>query len=312
MQKVRLGRTNVDVSVVGLGSGGHSRLGLGRGFDNEHAANIVRAALDMGVTFIDTARFYKTEDAIGMGISGRRDEVFLSTKFHPYLDGEFTSPEKFRANLELSLKALGTDYIDLYHLHGVRPNEVEHCRNVLIPEMKKFQEEGKIRFLGITERFIEDPQHVMFSDLLEENHFDVVMIGFSLLNPSARHRLIPITQKFDVGTLIMFAVRRALSDPEALGELLDGLIERGEIDPSQIDKADPLGFLPAHPEVKSVIEAAYRFCRHEPGAHVALTGTSSIDHLKENVDAILAPPLPPEILERLEAIFGKVDSVSGN
>ncbi len=61
-----------------------------------------------------------------------------------------------------------------------------------------------------------------------------------------------------------------------------------------------------------MVEAAYRFCRHEPGAHVVLTGTGDPAHLKANIEAILAPPLAPEILARLEAIFGAVDSVSGN
>jgi aryl-alcohol dehydrogenase-like predicted oxidoreductase len=61
-----------------------------------------------------------------------------------------------------------------------------------------------------------------------------------------------------------------------------------------------------------VVEAAYRFCRHEPGAHVILTGTGDPEHLKANVESILAPPLPPELLARLRAIFGRVDSVSGN
>ncbi len=68
----------------------------------------------------------------------------------------------------------------------------------------------------------------------------------------------------------------------------------------------------SNPEVKSLIEAAYRFCRHEPGAHVILTGTGSVEHLRENVDAILAPPLPPKLLADLERIFGNVDSVSGD
>jgi len=61
-----------------------------------------------------------------------------------------------------------------------------------------------------------------------------------------------------------------------------------------------------------VVEAAYRFCRYEPGADVILTGTGDPEHLKANVKAILAPPLPPEILDRLRGVFGSVDSVSGN
>src|SRR4051794_13510195 len=80
MQTVRLGRTNARVSVAGLGCGGPSRLGMARGADVHHAAGVVRRALDLGVSFIDTARSYGTEEAVGAGIAGRRDQVFLSTK----------------------------------------------------------------------------------------------------------------------------------------------------------------------------------------------------------------------------------------
>jgi len=79
-----------------------------------------------------------------------------------------------------------------------------------------------------------------------------------------------------------------------------------------VDARDPLGFVTAHPGVKSLTEAAYRFCRHEPGAHVILTGTGSVEHLRENVESILAPKLPSEITARLAEIFGGVDSVSGD
>ena len=110
----------------------------------------------------------------------------------------------------------------------------------------------------------------------------------------------------------MFAVRRALSRPEALRELVAGLVRGGSVDAAAVDAADPLDFLAAHREVKSVVEAAYRFCRHEPGSHVILTGTGNAEHLHENVASILAPQLPLEISARLADVFGRVDSVSGN
>ena len=63
---------------------------------------------------------------------------------------------------------------------------------------------------------------------------------------------------------------------------------------------------------KGLVEAAYRFCRYEPGATVVLTGTGSKEHLTENVTSIMAEPLPSDICDKLDGIFGKVDSVSGN
>ena len=106
-----------------------------------------------------------------------------------------------------------------------------------------------------------------------------------------------------------YTVREALSRPEELRKVVGGLIERGEVDAGSVDAADPLGFLG---DGRAVVEAAYRFCRHELGAHVVLTGTGDPEHLKANVAAIQQPPLSPEVMARLDAIFGRVDSVSGN
>jgi aryl-alcohol dehydrogenase-like predicted oxidoreductase len=179
----------------------------------------------------------------------------------------------------------------------------------MAPELQRQQAAGKIRFLAISEQFGGDTGHVMLRECLADDRFDVVMVGFNLLNPSARQRVFPVTREKDVGTLIMFAVREALSRPDELKTVVAQLIERGEVDAEAVNVADPLGFLG---DAKAVVEAAYRFCRHEPGAHVVLTGTGDPAHLAANVEAIEAPPLPPEAMARLEAIFGRVDSVSGN
>ena len=182
----------------------------------------------------------------------------------------------------------------------------------MLPELKRAQASGKIRFIGITEGFGRDTSHRMLADALADDHFDVVMTGCNILNPSARTKVFPASIAHDVGNLIMFAVRRNLSDAAALREAVAGLIARGEVDGTQIDAADPLGFLTAEGGAKSLVEAAYRFCRHEPGVQVVLTGTGDVAHLEANLAAIEAPPLPPNVLARLERLFGKVDSVSGN
>ena len=109
----------------------------------------------------------------------------------------------------------------------------------------------------------------------------------------------------------MFAVRRALSRPDALRELVAKLIEQGKVDPAAVDRDDPLGFL-ADYGIGSVTEAAYRFCAHEPGCHVVLFGTGNPDHLVQNIAAINGDPLPAQVLDRLNAVFGRVDCVSGN
>lgn len=312
METTILGRTGLNVSVAGLGCGGHSRLGMAQGNDEAHASRVVEHAMGLGINFIDTARAYGTEQAVGRAVAGKRDQVVISTKSSAGRGGELLSGDAVIESLELSLSRLQTDYIDVFNLHGVSLDQYAWVVKEILPALLRAQEAGKIRFLGITEGFGRDTDHRMFQRALPDNHFDVIMVGFNLLNPSARHTVFPLTHEHSVATQIMFAVRRALSQTDALAELVAGLVERGEVDDAMIDRDDPLGFVARHPEVGSVVEAAYRFCRHEPGATVVLTGTGSTDHLDENVTSILAPPLPDEIQQQLASIFGKVDSVSGN
>jgi L-galactose dehydrogenase len=282
------------------------------GADVEQAASVVRRAIELGVTLVDTARNYGTEEAVGIGIRGRRHEVFISTKSSAGRGERMFTAAELSESLDGSLRRLGTDHVDVFHLHGITPGQYDYCAEVLVPEMKRQQAAGKIRFLGATEQFGGDTGHKMLMRALLEDHFDVIMVGFNLLNPSARTRVFPETRKHDVGTLTMFAVRRSLSQPGALQEVVAGLIERGEVDAGKIDAADPLGFLRDRTDVGSLTEAAYRFCRHEPGAEVILTGTGNVKHLEANIAAIQGPPLAPDIVERLRGLFGAVDSVSGN
>ena len=313
MKTVRLGRTGLDVSVAGLGCGGHSRLGMAKGRDVHHAADIVREAIDLGVTLIDTARAYGTEEAVGLGVKGRRDQVVISTKaIVGRRDGELITAEQLGSLIDESLKKLATDRIDIYFLHGVTLDQYDHAKDVLVPELKRAQEAGKIRFLAISEQFGGDTGHRMLEKALPDDLFDVVMVGFNMLNPSARERVFPATQAHDVGTLLMFAVREALSHSDKLRQVIAQLVESGQVDKSKIDSNRPLGFLRNAPGSPTNIEAAYRFCRYEPGAHVVLTGTGDAEHLRDNVESILGPALPSDIRARLKDLFGAVDSVSGN
>jgi aryl-alcohol dehydrogenase-like predicted oxidoreductase len=286
---------------------------MATGHDEAHATRLVEHALELGIDFIDTARGYGTEVAVGKAIRGRRDRVVISSKSTVGLGPEqLITAEGLRESLEKSLRRLDTDYVDVFHLHGVAPEQYPHCVDVLIPELERQREAGRVRFLGITEQFSVDTSHRTLARALPDDHFDVIMVGFNLLNPSARHSVLPLTQKQRVGTLVMFALRRALSRPEVGVAVVERLIEQGQVDPEGLDRSAPFGFLAEHPGVDSLVQAAYRFCRHEPGIDIVLTGTGNADHLRENVAAILAPPLPAEVAERLAAIFGRVDSVSGN
>jgi len=313
MEFTTLGRTGLKVSVAGLGCGGPSRLGMRNDPQSaDNAVKLIRQAIDFGVNFLDTAQNYGTEPVVGRAIAGiPRDRLVISTK--KTLPPAHAKPEEeIIRGLEQSLKLIGTDYIDVYHLHGVEPDDYKFANDRLLPPMRRLKEQGKVRFIGVTEGFVVDARHTVLQEGLKQDLWDVVMVGFSLLNPSARKTVFPLATSKSVGVLNMFAVRRALSQPERLKEICAELIEKRMIGRDVLDTKDPLGFLLRETDAKTIPEAAYRFCRHEPGVHVVLFGTGNPAHLKENVESILKPALPVPALKKLEKIFGGLDHLTGN
>ena len=308
METTTLGRTGLRVTTAGLGCGGFSRIGINNGLD--HAAGIVRAAYDEGVTFFDTAAVYTTQPAVGKGLRGiSRDSYVLSTKFaYADMEGNITAKD-MQKSLERSLNELETDYVDVFHIHGLVAQDYERARDTLVPALQRAKSDGKIRFMGVTERFAEDTEHEMLQTALKEDLFDVIMVGHNILNPSATQRVFPLSTKNDLGVLCMFAVRRALWNREQLETDIARILKAGQGGDS-LD-AGSLDFLTAESIAATLPEAAYRFARHTPGITVTLTGTSNPAHLKDNLRSLSLPPLPAQALERLQALFGKVDCVSG-
>lgn len=312
MEYVTLGRSQIRCSVVGLGCGGPSRLGMSAGAGEEQAASVVRAALDHGITLLDTSELYGTEEAVGRAIAGHRDEVVVATKgFWRRREDRFAEPSDIERACDRSLRRLGCDHLDIYFLHAVDPDVYPQVAESLVPVLERLRSDGKVRAIGVTEHFEGDPGHQMLNLALDDGWCDVVMVGFNVLNQSARDRVLPRTRQQGVGVLDMFAVRRALSRPERLREVVGELHREGLLD-GDIDLDDPFAFVVHEGGAESVVDAAYRFCRHEPGVDVVLTGTGNIGHLEENVASILRPALPDADVERLRSAFARVDSVTGN
>jgi len=309
MEYTTLGRTGLKVSVMGLGCGGPSRIGQRTGNSEDESIAIVKYALKSGINFIDTAEVYQTERIVGHGIKGyNRENLVLSTKKSTWGN---LKPKDVLKSFERSLKNLGTDYIDIYHLHGVILSDYEYLYSEIVPILQELRDQGKVRFLGITERFNPDPHHSMLHRALQDDIWDVMMVGFNILNQSARDRVLAKAIEKNIGILIMFAVRLALSRPKRLKECLNELIGKNQISPSEINMDDPLKFLIHDGGAKSLVDAAYRFCRYEPGIHVTLSGTGNLNHLKDNLESILRPTLPERDLIQLKKIFKNVDSISG-
>jgi aryl-alcohol dehydrogenase-like predicted oxidoreductase len=314
MEYTPLGRTGLTVSVMGLGSGGRSRIGQGQHKHERDSINLVRYAYELGINFFDTSHDYKTEAIIGKALQPiRRDRVVISTKVRSHQNGYPIRPQTIRTELENSLRQLRTDYIDLYHLASVQPGNYLHTLTELVPTLLDLRDEGKIRFLGITEKFDTDTRHLMLERAIEDSCWDVVMVGFNLLNQSARTKVLAQTRAKNIGVLGMFAVRRALSNSNALKGAIADLIKQGQIDPNDFDDLDhPLDFLIRDGSANSLQDAAYRYCRHEPGLDVVLFGTGNPRHLEANVRSLLRPPLPESDRLKLNHLFGQVDAFSGN
>src|SRR6202166_2568267 len=154
MQKRKLGKSNLEVSAIGLGCMGMS-FGYGPPKDKQEMISLLRAAVERGVTFFDTAEAYgpfTNEELVGEALAPMRDKVIIATKFGfengiPS-QGTNSKPERIRAVAEDALKRLDTDAIDLFYQHRVDPNvPIEEVAGTV----KDLIKEGKVKHFGMSE-----------------------------------------------------------------------------------------------------------------------------------------------------------------
>jgi aryl-alcohol dehydrogenase-like predicted oxidoreductase len=156
MKTRRLGKAGPEVSAIGLGCMGMAAF-YGQGLEETQATAMIHRALDLGVTFFDTAEMYgphTNEIQLGKALADRRERAFVATKFGIGYNADRTalavdgSPANVRRAIEGSLKRLGMDHVDLYYLHRVDANTpIEET----VGAMGELVREGKVRFLGLSE-----------------------------------------------------------------------------------------------------------------------------------------------------------------
>jgi myo-inositol catabolism protein IolS len=196
MKSRKLGKYGPEVPVICLGAW---PLGGGMGqLPEKQIIDTVHAALDCGMTFIDTAEGYKTsEEVLGKALVGRRDKVFLATK----LTGDH-SLEHMNTAIENSLRALQTDYIDLYQLHGPRPDyPIEQTLGGLL----RLREQGKIRYIGVSNFSAE--QH---AEALQYSHLDSSQPMYSMLVRTAEEAVLPFCREHGIGVIVHSPLAKGL------------------------------------------------------------------------------------------------------
>mgnify|MGYP001952047167 FL=1 len=197
MQQRKLG-PDLTVSTMGLGCMGMSEF-YGTSDDAESIATIHRA-LDLGVTFLDTADMYgvgRNEELVGRALRGRRNEVVLATKFGNVrgpagerlgIDGR---PDYVKAACDASLKRLGVEVIDLYYQHRVDPNvPIEET----VGAMGRLVEQGKVRYLGLSEAA---PQTIRRAHA--EHPIAALQTEYSLWSREPEHEILPLLRELGIG-----------------------------------------------------------------------------------------------------------------
>ena len=185
----------------------------------------------------------------------------------------------------------------------------DYALNTLAPALVAQKEKGKIRHIGLTENPIVDFTNETLKRALGDPIWEVFMVGFHMMHQGARMNVFPLTRAKGVGTLLMFAVRSIFADPPRVAREMKALAAKGLVEPWLGETDDPLGFLVHEHGAANMIEAAYRFARHEPGVDVVLFGTGDAEHLRSNVASLLKPPLPQPDQAKLAALFGQLKGI---
>ena len=305
-----LGRTGLKVSLVSYGSGGASKLGQNTGLSSSDQDFLVHRCIDEGINLFDTSEAYGDSEAIlGRALSSvPRDSYVVATKCK-YLDrsGAMRTPADIATSIENSLIRLRVDCIDSLQFHVFNSKHYFQVVDQHYPVLKRFQEQGKIRYLGFSEQFKVEHDHKGVVLALETHPelWDTVQLKYGILNQIAANKALPLALQHNVGIINMAAVRVKLINPQLLREQIAEWKRQGLVAQDAVPDDDPLGWL-IHDDVDSVISAGYKFAADHPAISTVLTGTSSVAHLEDNLKAMENPTLAGDDMRRLQELFGEI------
>jgi len=315
MDKRSIGRNGPAVNPVGLGCMGMS-FAYGPALGDDEASALIHAALDRGVDHFDTAEMYglgDNETKLGKALKGRRDEVFLATKFGPRLDPETYrpigvdgSPQNVRRASEGSLQRLNTDVIDLYYLHRTDPDTpIEDT----VGEMSRLVEAGKIRHLGLSE---------CSADTLRRacavHPIAAVQSEYSIFSRDIEDAVLPAMRELGVGLVAYSPLGRGMLtgrfDRETRPEGADDFrsmaqprFEGGNYEANLALVDEIKAVAGRHDALPAQVALAWVLARGD--YIVAIPGTTRVSHLESNLGS-RAVALSDEEMDRLNGLADRV------
>lgn len=280
-----LGRTGLNVTVLGFGAMELRGAPRGPDISESEAERLLNSVLDGGINFIDTSIDYgRSEERIGRYIAHRRDEYFLASKCGCVVGGaqrdHLHTAENIRRGVENSLRLLKTDRLELVQFHrSLTPEEFE--RDGALQEALKLKAEGKVRFLGVSGTLPNLARQIGM------NVFDAFQIPYSALQRE-HEELIDSAAQAGAGTIIRGGVARgAPTDWQRTNHRVPGTTMQDRWDGAKLDELL---------DGATRLEFTLRFTLSHPGLSTTIVGTRNPDHLRDNIGFAKKGPLAPSIV----------------
>ncbi|MEZ5274774.1 MAG: aldo/keto reductase [Opitutaceae bacterium] len=294
-----LGRTGLQVSEIGLGTWAFNSWIYGQ-VDNAESVRTIRTALDLGITFFDTAPLYGVgkedgvaEKVLGQGLGADRDRAIISTKFgrNPSMEGTHFNGRRARESVEESLRRLGTDRLDVLFFHSpFGPHEIDDDVWAVLADLKQA---GKIRAVGHSISLFQDTQG-MAREWAAERKIDVIQVVLSLMNREA----LPLIHDLGQDGVAVVA-RECLANGFLSGAIgpdtvfpkgsLNARYSREEIT-ERARYADALKQILVRREITTLPRAALRWALDQEFVSLALTGAKNVAELEDGALASAAAP----------------------
>ena len=294
MEKRRLGKTDMDISVLGFGG---SEIGYERA-SSATVKKLLNQALDAGLNVIDTAECYVTsEELIGAAVGARRGDFYLFTKcgHERGWDQPDWRPESLLRSIERSLKRLKTDYVDLVQLHSC--SEVELGEGGVIDALKRARERGHTRYIG----YSGDSAAALYA--VECGEFDTLQISVSIADQEALDRILPSALARNMGVI-------------AKRPLANVAWHNGSRPPDDFygrvywERLQKVKYPFLDKDLKATVATALRFTLSVPGVHTAIVGTAKPERFMENAAALEEGPLPKKAFDKIMACWREVAQAS--